>query len=284
MQQQVNVLFDDWLDNLREQGDVEVLDPELESAETQDGRREEQTMSERDPRPSRRAARPAGTSPRGARSRLRRFFLRHLPLTVAAAVVLLVLAAVGLYFVASSAAFENMVRKRLIAQIEAFTGGRTEIASFHWRLLHLEAEADGVVIHGTEDPGEAPYAQIDRLRVQLSVLGFFSPRILLRDLEIARPRLHLIVYPDGSTNQPHPRRPRKRSKSALDTLFDLQAEPRRGRAGHARLRQPRRRLRLSTPLPAAGLQGRRRVAGHAAMCPPHPARPSATASRPAPRI
>ena len=35
LQQQVNVLFDNWLTNLRQQGDVEVLDPELApSAET----------------------------------------------------------------------------------------------------------------------------------------------------------------------------------------------------------------------------------------------------------
>jgi hypothetical protein len=33
LQQQVNVLFDDWLRNLRTQGDVEVLDPALESSE-----------------------------------------------------------------------------------------------------------------------------------------------------------------------------------------------------------------------------------------------------------
>jgi hypothetical protein len=37
LQQQVNALFDNWLTNLRQQGDVEVLDPELESAETPDG-------------------------------------------------------------------------------------------------------------------------------------------------------------------------------------------------------------------------------------------------------
>ncbi len=166
---------------------------------------------------------PPASPPRGPRTRLRRFFLRHLPLTTGVAALLFAIAAVGLYFVASSAAFENLVRKRLIAQIETATGGRAEIGSFHWRLLHLEAEADGIVIHGLEDPGDAPYAQIDRLRVQFSVLGFLSPRILLRDLEIAQPRLHLIVYPDGSTNQPHPRRPAKRGKSAIDTLFDLHA-------------------------------------------------------------
>jgi translocation and assembly module TamB len=60
--------------------------------------------------------------------------------------------------------------------------------------------------------------------VRSALLGFWSPRILLRDLEISRPAFHLIVYPDGSTNQPHPRKPRKsQGKPALDTFFDLQA-------------------------------------------------------------
>lgn len=35
LEQQVNVLFDQWLDNLRKQGDVEVLDPALEAPEAQ---------------------------------------------------------------------------------------------------------------------------------------------------------------------------------------------------------------------------------------------------------
>jgi translocation and assembly module TamB len=154
---------------------------------------------------------------------LRRFFLRHLPLSLATAAVLLVLAAVAAYFIASSAAFENLVRKRIIADIEAATGGRTQIASFHWRLLHLEAEADGVVIHGTEDSSDAPYAQIDRMRVQVSIFGFFTPHVSLRNLEIDRPQLHFIVYRDGSTNQPRPLRPQKRGESAVGTLFDLRA-------------------------------------------------------------
>jgi len=34
LQQRVNALFDDWLSNLRKQGDVEVLDPALETPDT----------------------------------------------------------------------------------------------------------------------------------------------------------------------------------------------------------------------------------------------------------
>jgi len=159
-----------------------------------------------------------------APSRLRRFFLRHLPITVAGAVILLAITGAGLFFWASSAGFENFVRGYLVNKVESATGGRVEIASFHWNLLHLEAEADGLVIHGLEATGEAPYAQVGQLRVKISVLGFFTPRILLRDLEIARPQLHLIVYADGSTNQPQPRKPGKPGKPALDRFFDLKTD------------------------------------------------------------
>jgi len=37
LQQQVNALFGEWLQNLRKQGDVEVLDPALATPEAQSG-------------------------------------------------------------------------------------------------------------------------------------------------------------------------------------------------------------------------------------------------------
>ena len=169
------------------------------------------------------SAGPSGAPvPRPRPSRLRRFFLRHLPLSVGAMTVLAMVALVGLYFFASSGWFEGMVRQRLVDTLERTTGGRVEIASFHWRVLALEADADGVVIHGLEGPGEAPYASIGRVRVRVSVLDLMAPRIVLRDLEIDRPAFHFIVYPDGETNQPHPRRATKH-RPLIDTLFRLQA-------------------------------------------------------------
>jgi len=160
-------------------------------------------------------------------SRLRRFFLRHLPLSIATAALLLAAALLGLYIWTSSSGFENMVRRRLEGRIQSATGGRVEIASFHWRVTSLEADAGGVVLHGSEAPGEVPYARVERLRVGFSLLGLWSPRILLRDLVAYRPSIHFIVYPDGSTNQPHPGRPQK---PALATLFDL-------KAGHVAIQQ-----------------------------------------------
>ena len=168
---------------------------------------------------------PAAPEPAQARKRhrLRRFFLRHVPLSLAALAILLAVAVVGLYFWAGSSHGEALMRERLVAWLEEATGGRVEIATFHWHLLDLEADAGGLVIHGLEAPGEAPYAEVEKLRVRLSVLGFLSPRILLREADVTRPAFHLIVYVDGTTNQPHPGKPRKQQKSALDTFFDLKA-------------------------------------------------------------
>jgi translocation and assembly module TamB len=162
--------------------------------------------------------------------RLRRFLMRHVPLAAGGLSAIAVLATAGLYFWMSSAQFEGMVRKRLIAELEQSTGGRVEMASFHWRILKLEADADGIVIHGNEAPNEAPYARIDRLSARIALFGFFSPSVRLRELDIRHPALHLIVYPDGSTNQPHSRKLKTSSGHNLDSFFDLQA-------GHISLEQ-----------------------------------------------
>ena len=178
------------------------------------------------------ALEPIASEPAGPRkpNRLRRFFLRHVPFSLAGTAVFAVLAMTGLYFWMSSAQFEGIIRKRLIATLEQSTGGKVEIATFHWHLLGLEAEADGLVIHGTEAQGEAPYGRVDRLSARVSILGLWSPSVRLRDLEIIHPVLHLIVYPDGSTNQPQPRQPRPQPTHDLDTFFNLQA-------GHVALEQ-----------------------------------------------
>jgi translocation and assembly module TamB len=156
-------------------------------------------------------------------SRLRRFFTRHVPFTIAGALVLLVLTAIGAYFYLSSAHFENVMRGRIIRSIEQATGGRVEIGSFHWRLRDLEADIGDLVIHGLEAPGEAPYARVNHLHVAISVFGIANPRIMLRDLDISQPRFHLIVYPDGATNQPHPAHTANPNPHAIDRFFDFEA-------------------------------------------------------------
>ena len=151
---------------------------------------------------------------------------RHLGISSGVLGLLSIFSIIILYYWASSAAFENLVRGRVIAELAQATGGRVEMRAFHWDLLHLRAEADGVTIHGLEAAGEAPYAHVDRLRVRVAILGIFtstfSPHLILREVEVLKPEFHLIVYSDGSTNQPHPRRKRKTTQPVMDTLFDAQ--------------------------------------------------------------
>jgi translocation and assembly module TamB len=166
----------------------------------------------------------AGPDTPPARRRWR--WKRHLSIGSGTLLLIVVATAIGLFYWTSSAAFEDGIRQRMIAELETATGGRVEIASFHWDLLHLRAEADNITIHGLEAAGEAPYAHLDRLRIRIAILGLFnlgeSPRIVLREAELLRPEFHLIVYADGSTNQPHPLIRHKSNLRPVDTLFDAE--------------------------------------------------------------
>jgi translocation and assembly module TamB len=141
-----------------------------------------------------------------------------------AALVLLVVVALvigGAAWYASTPQFENRVRAELISVLERATGGRVELGAFHWRLMQLEFEADNLTIHGLEGPGQIPYAHVDRAYVQVKIISFFRPKIGLNYLGVTRPVFHLLVYSDGSTNQPHPKVESTSNKPVQDTIFDL---------------------------------------------------------------
>ncbi len=137
--------------------------------------------------------------------------------------LLLVLVVAGLMFYASTPHFANIVRQRVVTVLEEATGGRVEIRSLRWNLRHLSVEVDGLTIHGLESRGELPYAHVDRLYARAKILSFVDARIGLDFLEVDRPSIHLIIYPDGHTNQPAPRAKQNVNGPAVQTIFDLQA-------------------------------------------------------------
>jgi translocation and assembly module TamB len=135
-------------------------------------------------------------------------------------VVLLVLSGIAAWYV-NTPWFENQMRRVLIAELAKSTGGRVELKKFSWRPTHLEFEADDLTIHGLEGAGEIPYAHIDRLYIRLQILSFFRRKIGLNYLEGDHPVIHLIVYPDGSTNQPKPKHPS--AGNTTSEIFNLAA-------------------------------------------------------------
>ena len=131
-----------------------------------------------------------------------------------------VLLAIAFWYV-NTESFADHVRTKLIDVLTTATGGRVELAKFRWHPLELEAEVDGLTIHGLEAPGEVPYAHVDSLRVRAKIIDAFKAQVGLRLLRVEHPVFHLIVYPDGSTNQPVPKKKTESGQPVTDVIFDL---------------------------------------------------------------
>ena len=138
--------------------------------------------------------------------------------------LLVALLAGGLTYYAATPRFSNQVRQRVINVLEEATGGRVEIQSLHWNLRHLSVDVKGLTIHGLESPGELPYVHVDRVYARARILSVLSARLGLDFLQVERPSIHLIVYPDGHTNQPTPKAQQQSTGEVIRTIFDLQAK------------------------------------------------------------
>lgn len=133
--------------------------------------------------------------------------------------MLAVIVALGWYL--RSPSFEGFVRRKLIANLEEATGGRVEMAAFHWNLSELAFEADGLTIRGLEPAGESPYVHVDRALVRLRIISFLERQVSLEQIELWAPAIHIIVNRDGSTNAPEPKVKPNHPKTPVQRLFDL---------------------------------------------------------------
>ncbi len=145
----------------------------------------------------------------------------------------LVLVLLGVFaWYTTTADFNRRVGAEVVKVLEDATGGRVELKSIRFALRHLAVEADGLVIHGTEAAGEAPYLAIDTIDLRVKILSFFShvagrgiqSHIQLSYLGVVHPQIHLIVDKDGKTNQPTPKHPSTSKTPVIDTLLDLKAK------------------------------------------------------------
>ncbi|HEY0784862.1 MAG TPA: hypothetical protein VGD62_03265, partial [Acidobacteriaceae bacterium] len=148
--------------------------------------------------------------------------LRFLLRAGAGLMLLLVVAVAGVYWYSTTPAFENRVRGILVSTLEDSVGGRVELGTVRWHIFKLDFEIDNLTIHGLEAANEVPYAHLDKLHVRVKIISLFRAKVGLTFLGVDRPVVHLIVYKDGTTNQPVPRKKSAPSnKSTTDTLFDL---------------------------------------------------------------
>lgn len=127
---------------------------------------------------------------------------------------------VGLWYLTTDS-FQQLARRRMVAEIESATGGRVDIGSFHTVPLRLQVEVHDLTIHGKEVAGQQPYAHVDKMSAVLSLSAALGAKIGFHSLSLQHPVIHMIFYPDGSTNQPSPGK--RASSSDLERLFSLSA-------------------------------------------------------------
>jgi translocation and assembly module TamB len=121
----------------------------------------------------------------------------------------------------TSLRFNERVRRRIVTELENVTGGKVEIKDVRWNLSELMFEADDVTIRGREAPDQVPFAHVDSLHVRAKIISLMQQQIGLARLVAERPVIHIIVYPDGTTNRPEPATPRESKRSSIEQLFAL---------------------------------------------------------------
>jgi translocation and assembly module TamB len=127
--------------------------------------------------------------------------------------------------------FNRRVGRAVVNVLQDATGGKVELRRIRFDLRHLTIEADGLVIHGLEGPGEAPYLAVDKIELRVELFNLFShvagvgvaSHVRLNYLGVTHPQFHLIVDKDGKTNQPQPKHPNTSNTPLTDTLLDLMA-------------------------------------------------------------
>ena len=141
----------------------------------------------------------------GGTAKARRSRWRLVAYAAAATVAVVAALAGGLGWYANTPQFAARVHSAVVDVLERTTGGRVEMRSFRWSVRHFSIEVNDLTIHGKEAAGEVPYFHVSHLVLHASILTLLSPKISLTSLSAESPTFHLIVYPDGTTNQPEPR-------------------------------------------------------------------------------
>lgn len=136
-------------------------------------------------------------------------------------VIVGMLVLVSLVWYSTTNSFQSMVRRRLVAELEKMTGGKVEVGGFHALPWQFRMDITDLTIHGREKPGEIPYAHVDRLVAYVNVISVLEREFGFRSLLLDHPTVHLILYPDGTTNQPQPAITSASATSPLQQLFSL---------------------------------------------------------------
>jgi translocation and assembly module TamB len=127
--------------------------------------------------------------------------------------------------------FQALVRRRLVAEVERITGGRAEIGSFHTIPFRLQVEVRNITVHGREPSTDVPLAHAEKVVARLKISSLIRSELAFHQAILDEPVIHVIFYPDGTTNFPG-RTSAFSTQASIEQLFSLsitQLEVRQGR-------------------------------------------------------
>ncbi|MGO4883955.1 MAG: translocation/assembly module TamB domain-containing protein [Bryobacteraceae bacterium] len=134
--------------------------------------------------------------------------------------VAILVAAVSAVLILRSDWFREKVRARIVTVVERATGGRAEVGAFRFDWKQMRAEVDGFVLHGSEPPDGPPLFRAGAIVLGIKVVSVLKQAVDLQYLDVRRPQIYVVVYPDGHTNLPAPK-VRRAGKGAIETILDL---------------------------------------------------------------
>lgn len=162
-----------------------------------------------------------------ARAKFWRSFRNYVLLTGLATLILLAVAA---WYVTTDS-FQALVRRRVVAELERVTGGQVNLGSIHTIPFRFQVEIRDLTIHGRELASDVPYVHVDHIVARVKVISTLEAEFGFSSFVLDHPVIHIVSYPDGTTNQPARNSKRVSNATSVEQLFSLsisQLEVRRG--------------------------------------------------------
>jgi translocation and assembly module TamB len=126
----------------------------------------------------------------------------------------------GLSWYMTTDSFQALIRRRAVSELERMTGGRVDLGGIHTIPFRFQIEIRDLTVHGSEAAGEVPYAHVDRLVARVKLISALETEFGFSSLVLDHPVVHIVVYPDGTTNQPVPKLKTAR-RTSIEQLFSL---------------------------------------------------------------
>lgn len=117
--------------------------------------------------------------------------------------------------------FQQWARRRVVSSVEKMVGGRVELGELHTTPFRLRVDARNLTIHGREASDQIPFLHVDRLEAEMKIISLLSTTVGLHSLVLEHPVVHIIDYPDGTTNIPAPQVKLPSDEGPVEQLISL---------------------------------------------------------------